>query len=97
MRTFSSNNRFWIEAQDGRARVGLTAAYLAKVGTVWTFAKRDKAKLVEGAPFANMETSRHLVTLRSPVNGTVEEWGKELEDTPEAITEDTWLMTVRLT
>lgn len=88
------NDLYWTEDDVDGVKFGLTSTLLEKVGCVWNFAPRELTELKEGAIFANLETSRTLFPLRSPVSGKLLGWNQMLLRYPDKIDEDTFLFRI---
>ena len=77
--------KFWIK--DGA--VGLTQEYLDRVGTLWTIIPKNISQLQEGKIIANIEATKCLVPLRSPVTGTLVSFNEAVLDKPNTLNEHT--------
>ena len=84
------NDKWWF--RDGF--LGLTTAAVARLGVVWNFIPRKTDNLSIGVPFLNIESSRSLGPLVSPIDGKVVAWNDNLLDNPDQLTNETWIVKV---
>lgn len=91
---------FWLQPQEGnRVRVGLTDYLQQHSGDVaFISAKPRGTKLAVGDDLAEVETMKAVLTLASPISGTVVEVNPALELTPEIVNQDPydkgWLVAI---
>jgi glycine cleavage system H lipoate-binding protein len=96
MKVYTTDNKYWIEEEGDNARVGLSETYLDKLGLIWSFIGKDDLKEIQpGQPFANIESSKRLGTLRSPIKGTILDM-PATDIHPESITSETTLFIARI-
>lgn len=87
---------------DGRVRVGITTFGVHLSGNFFMCRPKAPGTLVEqGATVAVAELNKSVVTIKSPVTGTVDEVNPLLADTPEIIEQDPygqgWLVVLQPT
>jgi glycine cleavage system H protein len=78
----------WLSA--GKLRVGITAFAVDQLGdvTLVNFDVNVGDKLLAGKPFGTIESVKTLSDLFAPVNGTIVEVNRELEESPELVNDD---------
>lgn len=87
------SDKYWIDETGG---LGLTKEFLSQLGVIWAILYKSTDKLVLGVPFINIESSKMLGPLRSPVSATIVSWNTDIVANPEAINENTVLLKVKL-
>jgi len=88
---FDLENDMWCrDVGDGRMQVGVSAFGVQISGNYFYMCRpKPVATLVEqGKTMGVVELSKTVVTIRTPVSGTVVETNPALEDTPELINQD---------
>jgi len=94
---------FWLQPQEGnRVRVGLTDYLQQHSGDVAFISVQPQGtRLAVGDDLAEVETMKAVLTLPSPLSGTVVEVNPATEKTPEIINQDPydkgWLATIEAT
>jgi len=89
----------WIDMKNSGMQIGVTD-FLQRRGGDIVFVELPKigGKVVQGEELAQLETIKTVVSLKSPMDGTVIEVNSELADKPEKINEDPygegWLVMV---
>lgn len=89
----------WAREQDGRVIVGITDYAQDQLGDVVFVGLPEPGAQVEaGKPLGEVESTKSVSDVYSPVSGTVLEANGELESTPELINSDPygagWLVTI---
>lgn len=89
----------WAREQDGRVIVGITDYAQDQLGDVVFVGLPEPGAQVEaGKPLGEVESTKSVSDVYSPVSGTVLECNGELESTPELINSDPygkgWLVTI---
>ena len=89
----------WAREQDGRVVVGITDYAQDQLGDVVFVGLPEPGAQVEaGKPLGEVESTKSVSDVYSPVSGTVLEANPELESTPELINSDPygkgWLVTI---
>ena len=89
----------WAREQDGRVIVGITDYAQDQLGDVVFVGLPEPGAQVEaGKPLGEVESTKSVSDVYSPVSGTVLEANAELESTPELINSDPygkgWLVTI---
>lgn len=89
----------WARADDGRIVVGITDFAQDQLGDV-VFVGLPEAgtEVTAGKPLGEVESTKSVSDIYSPVTGTVIEKNAELEQTPELVNEDPygrgWLVAI---
>ncbi len=89
----------WIDMKNSKMQIGVTDFLQQRGGDV-VFVELPKigSKVAQGEEFAQLETIKAVISLKSPVDGIVTKVNPELADKPEKINEDPygegWLVTV---
>ena len=91
----------WVRLEDGRARVGITDFAQGALGDVVYADLPDVGAAVSaGEPFGEVESTKSVSDVYSPVTGTIAERNPLIEDRPELVNEqpygDGWLVLVDL-
>ena len=98
-----AQNHEWVRRQDdGTLRVGITDYAQDALGDVVFVDLPDVGRdLGSGEPFGEIESTKSVSDLYSPVNGEVVEANEELEDRPELVNQDPygdgWMIVLRPT
>jgi glycine cleavage system H protein len=92
----------WLSVTDGVATVGITAFAAESLGDiVFVQLPAVGAAITAGEVFGEVESTKSVSELYSPVSGEVVEVNETTSDTPEVINSDPyaegWLLKVRLT
>ena len=79
----------WVRKEEGRARVGITDYAQDALGDI-VFVQMPElgALVVAGQPLCELESTKSVSDVYSPLDGTVVEVNSELGDQPERINED---------
>ena len=92
----------WAKVEGGRARVGITHYAQDQLGDV-VFVGLPEAgtEVTAGQPLGEVESTKSVSDVYSPVSGTVLEKNSEVETSPELINEDPygrgWLVAIEAT
>ena len=91
----------WVVVKDGIATVGITSFAAEALGDiVYVEAPEVGSEVTAGEPAGEVESTKSVSDIYSPVSGEVVEINESLEDTPEAINStpfgDGWLFRVRV-
>lgn len=89
----------WAREQDGRVIVGITDHAQDQLGdVVFVGLPEPGAEVKAGEPLGEVESTKSVSDIYSPVSGTVLEKNAEVEATPELINEDPygrgWLVSI---
>lgn len=96
MRQYTPDGKYWTAVTDGTTAVGLSPDYYDRLGTAWVFAPQALGvKLKAGQAFAHMETSKGLVPLLTPVDGTVVKFNPVVLDTPDQLSPADYLVEIK--
>ncbi|WP_025728715.1 glycine cleavage system protein H [Atopobacter phocae] len=91
-----SKDGFWIKEQDDHIVIGFGLKLQDDVGEVAFASFPYEEALKKGEPIIDVEASKAVTTVDSPLTGTVVKWHREVEDTPELLnavdTELNWLV-----
>jgi glycine cleavage system H protein len=92
----------WVRVEDGRARVGITDFAQDALGdVVYADLPEVGTTVTAGEPFGEVESTKSVSDVFSPVTGTIVERNPLIEDRPELVNEqpygDGWLVVVELT
>ena len=88
--------KFWLEKdKEGIFSLGLTEGFVEQIGIIWNTAPRMTEEIKIGQTFLSFESSRMLMSLRSPMAGKIVEWNEDLIDTPNEITCDSFLIRIK--
>ena len=96
-----AENHEWIRRlDDGNIRVGITDFAQDALGDVVFVDLPDVGRdLGSGEPFGEIESTKSVSDIYSPVNGEVVEVNENLEDTPELVNQDPygdgWMIVLR--
>ncbi len=84
-----TENHEWIAVEDGKVKVGITDYAQDALGDVVFVDLPDVGAAVEaGEPFAEIESTKSVADVYSPINGTVLEANEALVDGPEIVNSD---------
>lgn len=91
----------WVAVADGVARVGITAFAQDALGDiVFVQLPEPGTRVAAGAAIGEVESTKSVSDVYSPVDGEVLERNEALEATPELVNSDPygegWMFTVRL-
>jgi glycine cleavage system H protein len=76
---------------DGTATVGITALGIAQAGEIYMCRpKRPGSPVEQGRSVAVVELAKSIVSVKSPVRGTVVAVNERLADTPELVHRDSY-------
>ncbi len=79
----------WARAEEGRVRVGITDYAQDALGdVVYVDLPQPGTEVRAGEPFGEVESTKSVSDLFSPVTGAVVEHNAALEDSPELVNED---------
>jgi glycine cleavage system H protein len=92
----------WVRLEDGRARVGITDFAQDALGdVVYADLPEVGTSVTAGEPFGEVESTKSVSDVFSPVTGTIVERNPLIEDRPELVNEqpygDGWLVVIELT
>ena len=96
-----AQNHEWVRRQDdGTIRVGITDFAQDALGDIVFVDLPDVGRdLGSGEPFGEVESTKSVSDIYSPVNGEVTEINESLEDTPELVNQDPygdgWMIALR--
>jgi glycine cleavage system H protein len=96
-----SDSGVWVHLEDGSARVGVSD-YLQQASGDVAFVDVQPAGtvLAAGEELASIETVKAILTVESPVSGTILQVNEALEQSPELINQgpygDGWLAVIEL-
>ena len=96
-----SHSGVWIHPEDGSARVGVSDYLQQASGDVaFVDVQPVGTVLTAGEELASIETVKAILTVESPVSGTILQVNEALEESPELINQDPygkgWLAVVEL-
>jgi glycine cleavage system H protein len=91
----------WVRVEDGRARVGITDFAQDALGdVVYADLPEVGTAVTAGEPFGEVESTKSVSDVFSPVTGSIAERNQLIEDQPELVNEqpygDGWLVVVEL-
>jgi glycine cleavage system H protein len=91
----------WVRIEDGRARVGITDFAQDALGdVVYADLPEIGTAVTAGEPFGEVESTKSVSDVFSPVTGSIAERNPLIEDRPELVNEqpygDGWLVVVEL-
>lgn len=95
-------HQVWVRPHDdGSATVGITAMGIARAGEIYMCRPKPVGSEVEqGRSIAVVELAKSIVSVKSPVRGTIVALNPRLADTPELVHREPygegWLARVRL-
>ncbi len=89
----------WIEMRNNRFQIGVTDFLQRRGGdVVFVELPQTGSKIGKGEELAQLETIKTVISVKSPMDGTVTEANSKLADRPEKINEDPygegWLVTL---
>ena len=92
----------WTRAEDGRVVIGITDFAQDQLGDVVFVELPEAGTAVEaGKPLGEVESTKSVSDVYSPISGTVVEKNSEVEQTPELINSDPygkgWLVAIEPT
>jgi len=96
-----SDSGIWVRPEDGSARVGVSD-YIQQASGDVAFVDVQPAGtvLAAGEELASIETVKAILTVESPVSGTIVQVNEALEQSPELINQapysDGWLAVIEL-
>ncbi len=84
-----STDHEWARVEEGRVRIGITDYAQDALGDV-VFVELPEvgAKVVRGASFSEVESTKSVSEIYAPVSGTIAEINAELADSPERLNDD---------
>lgn len=68
------------------SRFGFTRDFLNETGTIWNLIPTQETKVTKGSIIFSMESCRKLLPIKSPLSGTIVQWGEKVL-TPDKINE----------
>ena len=84
-----SQRGVWVHLEDGSARVGVSDYLQQASGDVAFVDVRPAGTVLEaGEELASIETIKVILTVESPISGTVRQVNEALEQSPELINQD---------
>ncbi|MCB1257481.1 MAG: glycine cleavage system protein GcvH [Microthrixaceae bacterium] len=84
-----SSDHEWVRLEDGRVRVGITDYAQDALGDVVFVQPPEVGSHYKvGAAFGEVESTKSVSEIYSPVEGTVVEINEDLESSPEAVNSD---------
>ena len=91
----------WVRVEEGRARVGITDFAQDALGdVVYADLPEIGTAVTAGEPFGEVESTKSVSDVYSPVTGSIAERNPLIEDRPELVNEqpygDGWLVVVEL-
>jgi glycine cleavage system H protein len=91
----------WVRQEDGRVRIGISDYAQDALGdVVYVDLPETGAEVTADQPLGEVESTKSVSDVYSPVSGTVAESNPELENRPELVNEapygDGWLVTIQL-
>ena len=94
-----SKDHEWARLEDGRVRIGITDYAQDALGDVVYVQIPDVgAKVSMGESFSEVESTKSVSDIYSPINGTIVEVNQELSDAPQRVNEDPygegWLVVI---
>ena len=94
-----SKEHEWAKAEDNRVTVGITDFAQDQLGdVVFVQLPEAGATVTAGEPFGEVESTKSVSDVYSPVTGTVAEKNSAVEDNPEIINSDPygdgWLISI---
>lgn len=79
----------WAQLEDGKVRVGITHYAQDSLGDiVYVDLPSPGTTVTANQPFGEVESTKSVSDLYSPVSGTILERNGELEDSPELVNQD---------
>ena len=88
--------KFWLEKdKEGIFSLGLTEGFVEQIGIIWNTDPRMTEEVKVGQIFLSFESSRMLMSLRSPMSGKIIEWNEDLIDAPNEMTCDSFLIRIK--
>ena len=88
----NSKNIFSIVKENDVFVLYFTTEFIDSIGCIWAFVPQETKKLTIGKLFANIESSRKLVPLKSPVSGTIVSWNSKFLEYPDKIVSSEFLL-----
>ena len=94
-----SKEHEWARAEDGKVTVGITDFAQDQLGdVVFVQLPEAGASVTAGEPFGEVESTKSVSDVYSPISGTVAEKNSAVEDNPELINSDPygagWLISI---
>jgi glycine cleavage system H protein len=98
---YTKEHEWVLNEGDGRVRVGITDYAQDALGdVVYVDVPETGTEVKAGEPFGEVESTKSVSDVYSPVNGTVVERNPLLEDRPELINEDPygdgWMVVIEM-
>jgi glycine cleavage system H protein len=95
-----SKEHEWVRTEGGRVRVGITDFAQDALGdVVYVDLPEVGAEVVADQPFGEVESTKSVSDVFSPVSGTIAERNPLIDDHPELVNEqpyaDGWLVTIQ--
>lgn len=91
------NDKWWWNQIDNNVyELGLTAETLKRYGVIWTLVPRMSDDIIVGTPIVNIESSKSLCPLLAPISGKIVEWNPRALETPDILTDQTYLLKVQV-
>lgn len=91
----------WAKAESGSVRVGITHFAQEALGDiVYVDLPSAGTKVIAGQPFGEVESTKSVSDVYSPVSGTITERNAALEEQPELVNQDPygegWMVMIEL-
>lgn len=100
MKEITPDGKYWVDTIDLLDRtvrhVGITEQYAERLGTVWQLVPRKSSKqsLELGEVFATVESSKCLVSFRSPVEGKVSVYNPVFLENPDNVNSNDYILEI---
>ena len=89
------SNIFWMVPIVDTIDIGFTKEFLDSLGTIWAFIPSESSTLSVGKTFANIESGRKLLPLKSPIAGAVVQWNEKFLEYPDKIVSTEYILKVK--
>ncbi|MBU7042905.1 MAG: glycine cleavage system protein H [Theionarchaea archaeon] len=90
----------WVSFIDKRAFIGLTHYSTARMGLIIHIHPAARGMIQKGDTLCEIESSKVIIDIKSPLSGTIEEIHEKILTSPELITRDpysSWIARIKLT
>lgn len=95
MRQTNKLNQIWFTNDKGRVQIGFTRSFLDSLDECWNILPAHTKKFKAKAPLLTVETNDALISIMSPVTGTLYNYDTKMRDFPDQLTEESIIMELR--
>lgn len=95
MRNVDSKNQIWFIKDGNVTKVGLTQSFINSLEECWQILPANLRRVKEKSPLLTIETNDALISVASPVSGSVIRVDDHMRNFPDRLREDTVLIEIQ--